>query len=101
MMNHNDSVPKMANFTVTYDQHRDRDYTPIWNALKKLGAVRLLESFWGLTVNTTAAQLRDHLKQVTKMEDSIVVVEAPANSDWACTGVQNAGVTWLQQNVRR
>ena len=31
----------MASYLVSYDQHRDRDYTPIWTALRSNGAVRI------------------------------------------------------------
>ena len=33
-------------YVVSYDQHRDRDYTSVWNQLSQWGAKRVLESVW-------------------------------------------------------
>jgi CRISPR/Cas system-associated endoribonuclease Cas2 len=90
----------MAYFIISYDQHKDRDYTPV---LKKLGewrAVRVLESLWLAHLNATAEQVRDAFRATTKYDDSLVVIELKAKSDWAGYAVQDLGAEWLRRNIK-
>ena len=88
-------------YLISYDQHKDRNYQPIWNLLKNAGAVRLLESFWVVTAPGNCAAIRDEIKRVTRNEDSIVVIEIPAGTDWATWSAQPAGVNWLSEQILR
>jgi len=89
----------MTFYIISYDQHRDKDYTPVWNALRKSGAKRILESVWLLEIGLTAAQVLDSLKQLTRNEDSLAIVELKTESDWAAYRTQPEGVTWLQAHI--
>jgi hypothetical protein len=75
-------------YVISYDQHRDKDYTPIWTALGQWGAQRILESVWLMQSNATAGQLRDALRAQTRDE-------------WATFNTQMAGAHWLTTFVRR
>jgi hypothetical protein len=89
----------MASYLVSYDQHRDRDYTAIWSALHGVGAVRILESVWFLISNSNAEGVRDWLRGVTRNEDSLLVVQIQPRANWAAYNAQSAGVEWLRQRV--
>src|SRR5262245_29459523 len=91
---------KMAHFAISYDLHKQRTYEPVWNLLKSWGAVRLLESFWVVTLNNTAGQVRDALQRVVDTDDSVAVIEIKTGSDWACLRAKSAGVEWLRRNIR-
>lgn len=89
----------MSLYMISYDQHRDKDYTPIWNQLRQWGAKRILESVWFAELNGTAAAVRDTLKTASRNEDSLIVVELKSGSGWAASGAQEEGVTWLRQHI--
>jgi hypothetical protein len=86
-------------YIISYDQHRDRDYTPVWTQLNSWGAKRVLESVWLLASSLTAQQIRDQLQTVTRKEDSLLVVELKPGSNWGTYQAQTPGVQWLQQNI--
>jgi hypothetical protein len=68
-------------------------------ALGELGAVRLLESLWLVTLNDTATEVRDALVAVVDADDSIAVVELKAGSNWASIRANESGVAWLRTNI--
>jgi CRISPR-associated endonuclease Cas2 len=75
-------------FLVTYDLKRPgQNYQPLWDALVKLGAKRVLESVWYLRGNSyTAAQLREYLWTFMDQNDRLLVVRF---DDWAGYNVMN------------
>jgi hypothetical protein len=87
------------NYVVSYDQHRDRDYTPIWNQFSKWGAKRVLESVLFFTSSMTASEIRDQLMAVTRKEDSLVVLELTPSAKWGTYRAQDEGVQWLRTNI--
>lgn len=89
----------MAHYICSYDLHHERHYPPVWDALEKMGATRLLESLWALSTNLTAAEVRDRIKQAADNDDSIAIVELKAGSTWASTKAKTKGVNWLRQNI--
>jgi hypothetical protein len=91
----------MALYVGSYDQHRDKDYTPIWNALRGWGAVRVLESLWLLESNAIPGALRDALQAITSQQDSLVVIQLQAGSEWSAYNAQIAGTNWLQLHLHR
>jgi hypothetical protein len=90
----------MAHFGISYDLHNRRTYEPLWRLLESWGAVRLLESYWIVTLPNTAAQVRDALQKVVDSDDSLAIVELKAGSDWACRLAKPDGVAWLRKNIR-
>lgn len=76
------SSQKPRLFTVDYDLIAPgRDYTALGNALRKLGAERILLSKWVLRSNTSASQIRKYLIQFVDRNDRLFVAELP--TDWA------------------
>ncbi len=86
-------------YMVSYDQHHDRNYQPVWDQLRRWNAKRVLESVWFVESHLTAGQIRDQLQQTTRNEDSLVVVQLSPNANWATYRAQTEGVTWLQKNI--
>jgi hypothetical protein len=91
----------MALYAISYDQHRDRDYTPVWTLLHRWGAQRVLESLWLANLQGSAGEVRETIRQTTKNEDSIVVIELKPGSQWSSYSAQAGGTAWLNQNLMR
>lgn len=87
----------MALHAVSYDLHNVKNYDPLWDALKKSGGARILESLWLISVPQTSVQLKDALKTYVDGDDSIVVIELNPSSDWASTRARPAGTEWLKK----
>jgi hypothetical protein len=88
-------------YVISYDQHRDRDYTPIWTILGQWGAQRILESVWFVTINATVGQIREALRAKTRNEDSLMIIELQPGSQWATYNAQAGGVNWLTDHIQR
>jgi CRISPR-associated endonuclease Cas2 len=86
-------------YVVSYDQHRDRDYTPVRTALKQLGAVSVLESVWLLDSDLTAAALRETLQTLTRNEDSLLIIQVFTNSSWAAFKAHAGSLDWLKKHI--
>jgi hypothetical protein len=91
----------MAHYLVTYDLHNERNYPPVWAALERLGAVKALESVWLLTSTSGAGDLREALKAAADGDDSILVIELKAGSNWSGARILPAGLDWLERNIHR
>jgi len=91
----------MACYIISYDQHRDKDYTPIWTALRSWGAQRVLESLWLLENAAGPGEIREALRTQTKDEDSLVIIELNQGATWSAYKAQPAGVNWLGENIRQ
>ncbi|HIQ45419.1 MAG TPA: hypothetical protein EYH47_22005 [Pseudomonas oleovorans] len=71
----------MALYFMEYELRKQRDYPTLYAELRRLGAVRVLESFWCFKVDGSSAEtIRDHFKRYIDSDDGIAVVQA---SDWA------------------
>jgi CRISPR/Cas system-associated endoribonuclease Cas2 len=89
----------MSLYVISYDQHRDRDYTAVWTQLRQWGAARILESVWLLDSSQTATSIRERLQTVTRQEDSLFVIQVSANAQWGTFNVQASGLDWLQKHI--
>jgi hypothetical protein len=90
----------MAHCIVSYDLHNQRHYQPVWNALEALGATRVLESLWVVTVSIGAVDLCKRIKAAADSDDSVVVIELKSGSMWATDKAQPSGLAWLRQNIK-
>jgi hypothetical protein len=91
----------MANYIVSYDLHKQRNYQPLWNALASLGAVRLLESLWLLRSTSNVDVVIQSLRRHIDGDDSIVVIELKSGSGWMTFNARPAGNKWLSNNINR
>ena len=68
-------------YFVDCDLRNQRDYSKLYEALQSLGAIQVLESTYCFEYdNTSAAAIRDHLKQFIDADDGLAVTQV---SDWA------------------
>lgn len=90
----------MYRYIISYDQHGDKDYTPIWTLLRSWGAVRLLESVWLVSSTQQPGALREAIRQYTRNEESVAVIALQEGAEWATYNCQDEGVRWLQRSLR-
>jgi hypothetical protein len=90
----------MTNVLTSYDLHKIRNYQPLWDGLAKIGATRLLESLWVVTVAADVGQVRDALLGLLDNDDSVVVLELPVGASWSARSVRAGGAAWLTKFVR-
>jgi len=64
-----------------------RNYEDLWGRLRQLGAVRILDSQWGLANSAYAAQIRDDLRRFLDANDGLIVFAHSEN--WASVGIRN------------
>jgi hypothetical protein len=88
---------RMARFIVSYDLRNHRNYPPVWDLLKSLGAVRLLESLWVMNSTATAEQIRNAVRRVVDKDDGVVVIELTLPFPWATFNALSGGQAWLQR----
>lgn len=68
-------------FFIDYDLRKERDYQTLYDELKRLKAIQVLESCWCLRIEgSSAVELRDHFMKFIDVNDGIMVSEI---SDWA------------------
>jgi CRISPR/Cas system-associated endoribonuclease Cas2 len=80
----------MRKYMIVYDlERRGESYEPLLNALRQLGAEHVLYSKWVLRTNSTAAQLRDYLKQFIDANDLLLVVGLTGEAAWTRLFVSN------------
>lgn len=87
----------MALFLISYDLHNRRNYQPLWDALKGVGAHKALESLWLVNLNNTAQQVLDWISEFGDSDDSFFVTIVSKNTTARLRN--NAGTTeWLNSN---
>jgi hypothetical protein len=72
----------MALYFLTYDLRTSQDYQVLYDELKKLDALKILDSTWCFNcgISTDVEFLRDHFKSFIDENDALVVSEVP---NWA------------------
>ncbi len=75
---------EMALYFMSYDLRQERDYKKLYDELNHFGAVRIIESTWCFDrLNTTAAAMRNHFRELVDLGDGLVVLEV---GGWATRG---------------
>ena len=73
----------MAKFVISYDLLAPgKNYEALWAELRRLQTKQVLLSQWAGRIDSTAQQLRDHLRLFMDPNDRILVMSAET-SDWA------------------
>ncbi len=75
-------------YIISYDLNAPgQNYEPLYDALRDLGARRILASQWAVDRdNTSCRQLYSHLARYVDANDKLLVT-APDNGWWASNGV--------------
>ncbi len=75
----------MALYLISYDiSEKDAaEYQPLWDLLKKMGAVKILYSEWVVPeVADKAADIYNRIAPLTKQADRLLVQEMGMNAAW-------------------
>jgi len=91
---------QMRLYAVSYDVHEDRNYQLLIEGLRKVGAVKLLESLWLIAVNDGAGDVTDWMRSLANKDDPVVVIELKPGSSWSSVGAKRDGTAWLTRNIR-
>lgn len=73
-------------YFIDYDLRKQRNYQPLYDELKRFGAISMLESLWCLHSTSTAAALRDHFARFIDADDGVSVSQV---ASWATRGIAN------------
>lgn len=65
----------MAYFAITYDLMKQKDYPKLWGEMKRLSAIKSLNSFYLLEANNTANDIKNHLEKFIDSDDRVMVIE--------------------------
>lgn len=89
----------MKTFLIGYDLNQaGQDYESLIEKIKDLGTWwHCLDSTWIIKSNSTAVDIRDHLKQFIDGNDEILVVKLTGDAAWY--GFSAEGSSWLKQNL--
>lgn len=80
----------MAQFFLSYDLRKSRNYQALYDELRKFKAVRILESTWCFNrVNTNCSGLRDYFRAFLDSDDGLVVSEVIDWAAWKVDGSPN------------
>ncbi len=87
----------MAFYMVSYDLHKDRDYSRIHKGITDLSAnwCKPLASLYVLESNKTTLQTRDFLINYLDSDDSLLVMEVKPPLNWAARNLSSDVVQWL------
>lgn len=88
-----------ALYLMTYDLHRQRDYTRLYDLMDTFKAERLLESVWVAYLRGPAETIRDLMVETLDGDDSVAVIEVKPGSEWASTRAQKGGTDLLWRFV--
>lgn len=75
----------MALYLISYDisVKDEAEYQPLWDALKKMGAVKILYSEWAVVAAENAAtSIYNSIAPLTKLPDRLLVQELGRNAAW-------------------
>lgn len=66
----------MAEFAITYDLNKQKNYKALWDELDRLGGHKSARSFYFLDLTAESAkEVRDHFVQFIDNDDILVVVK--------------------------
>jgi hypothetical protein len=75
----------MALYLVSYDinEKDKKEYEPLWDVLREMGAVKILYSEWIVPGDADGAgKIYDQLATIIKEDDRLLVQEVAMNASW-------------------
>jgi hypothetical protein len=88
----------MAVYMLSYDLRQPgRNYRDLYDELRRLDGVRVLESVWLVDVTQTAMQVRDAVETYLDRNDGVLVLEITQFADWAYSNLIGSSGLWLQR----
>ena len=89
----------MAQFLITYDNKRPRNYDGLYQLMAAWNAVRLAESVWLANLFVPADKVRAFVIGTMQRDDLVAVIELKPGSDWATLNASATANAWLSGNV--
>lgn len=89
----------MQQFLITYDNTSPRDYRRLYELMAQWQAVRLAQSVWLVSLNGSAAAVRDAVRSTLETNDTVAVLQMARGAEWATWRVNQAASTWLGANI--
>lgn len=89
----------MATFIITYDTHKDRNYSDLYKGMAEHNGVRLAESLWGIDFDHSATEVKDWVRDLLDNDDTIIVVQVKSGSDWAIQTAPYAVLEWFKERL--
>ena len=88
----------MACYIVSYDlRNPGRNYEDLYERLKSYRKwAKLTESTWAIVTESSAVEVRDHLKYVLDENDRIFVIKSAGVAAWSNSICRNE---WLKDNL--
>lgn len=87
----------MPCYLVSYDLLRNRDYEPLYAAIKAYGTwAHIHESVWAVVTSQSAVQVRDTLSQHIDSDDRIFVLKSGVEAAWRGVICKSE---WLKANL--
>jgi hypothetical protein len=87
----------MACYLISYDL-KGRNYKPLWDYMRALGAEMMLPSSWVLRINAPALKVRNAMRNLIGSDDAVAVIEITTRADWALYGTKPGSVDLLRLN---
>jgi hypothetical protein len=89
----------MAQFLITYDAHKERHYTRLYQLLAGWKAVRLADSVWLANLVGPASVIRGIVAGTLDNDDTVAVLRLHQGADWATLRASAAASAWLSDYV--
>lgn len=87
----------MPCYVISYDLRAQRDYEPVYEAIKSYGTwAHILESSWAVVAPKSAAEVRDHLGEFIDGDDGLFVVQSGGVAAWRNVLCKN---DWLKEHI--
>jgi hypothetical protein len=89
----------MPLYMISYDLHRQKDYSRIYELMGQWNASRLLESLWLAELRGPAEEVHRFVMGCLDADDASAVIELEPSAEWAAIRVQSGGLNWLRQHI--
>ena len=91
----------MGTYIVSYDAVEQRNYQNLYDGMKEVGGVRLLESVWGVELDNSVTEVRDWVRGLLDDDDKIVVIKVKPDVTWASRKCGSKVTDWLKEHVKK
>ncbi len=92
----------LQTFLIAYDLNKGEtssEYKRLIDQIKKLGSwAKPLESTWFVVSESSASEIRDHLKKFIDSNDELLVMNV-TDDDWGTMGVDKKVTDWMKRNI--
>lgn len=89
----------MALYLISYDLHKRRVYTKLYELLATWRAQRLLDSLWLAQLTGPSGTIRQMIIGTLDADDAVAVIELKPGSQWSTAHGQDGGVAWLKRHI--